>query len=230
MTVDEQWLTHPVFRQLSPEALTMLRLQGSVRTYAAGEHVFHEGEERPPALYILLSGSMHVSKVAASGKETIIRIVRPGEIFGSVVLFGKPAMPATATIDEAATVFSLPRSAFLDLIRQDPEWAMYLMHTLADRMRELQDRLHGVASERAPSRLAGILRHQAQRDGVWPQGSLTTPLSYAMLAQMGGITYEETVRIVRGWVRAGWLAYRRGGHVDVLDGVALAQVADNGGL
>jgi CRP-like cAMP-binding protein len=228
MTIDDEWLTHPVFRVLSQQSLAIVHEQGSVRSYAVGEHVFREGEERPQALYILLSGSMHVSKTAASGKETILRIVRPGEIFGSVVLFGKPAVSVTVTIDEPAVVFSLPRPAFLDLIRQDPEWAMYLMQTLAERLRELQDRLHGVASERAPSRLAGILRQQAQRDGVWPRGALTTPLSYATLAQMGGITYEETVRIVRGWVKAGWLAYRRGGHVDLLDGKSLAELADHG--
>jgi CRP-like cAMP-binding protein len=126
-------------------------------------------------------------------------------------------------------VFSLPRPAFLDLIRHDPEWAMYLMQIQAERLRELQDRLHGVASERAPCRLAGILRSQAMRDGAWPKGSLTTPLSYAMLAQMGGITYEETVRIMRGWVKAGWLAYRRGGRIDVIDGGTLADLADHCG-
>lgn len=229
MTVDEMWWSHPVFRVLGPASLTLIERQGSVRRFAAGERVFHEGEERPPALYILLSGAMHVSKMTATGKETVIRIVRPGDIFGSVVLFGKAMMPATATIDEAAVVFSLPRPAFLELIRQDPEWAMFLMQTQADRLRELQDRLHGVASERAPCRLAAILRAQAQRDGVWPTGKLKTPLGYALLAQMGGITYEETVRIVRGWAKAGWLAYRRGGHIDLLDGNALSAVAELGG-
>lgn len=228
MTVDETWLHHPVFQVLGKESLALIEQQGSVRSFEAGDCVFHEGDERPPALYILLSGSMHVSRAAATGKETVIRIVRPGEIFGSVVLFGNPKMPATARIDEPALVFSLPRAAFLDLIRQDPEWAMFLMQTQADRLRELQGRLHGVASERAPCRLAGILRDQAQRDGVWPKGALKTPLGYALLAQMGGITYEETVRIIRGWAKAGWLAYRRGGHIDLIDGKAIGVLADYG--
>lgn len=198
---------------------------GSITRYDAGSYVFHEGEQRPARLSVLLSGRLQMSKLASSGKETIMRLIHPGEMFGSLGLFGETTLPASALVVEDAKVFTMERDRLLEVIRESPELALSLLQALSDRLRETQNRLHAMASERAPNRLAQVLVQQARREGT-PEGQeLQEKLSYKMLAQMCGITYEETVRIMRGWIEAGILSYHRGGSIAMLNLARLDEIA-----
>lgn len=214
-----------LFNGLPVPTLKALVVAGRTSRHAQGAYVFHEGERRPPGLNVLLTGCLQISKLASSGKETIMRLIRPGEMFGSLVLFGEPVMPATALVLEEAQVFSIERDRFLALTKDRPELALVIMQSLCERLLDTQNRLHAMASERAPNRLAQVLVQEARREGIGGGVELQERLSYKQLAQMCGITYEETVRIMRGWVEAGYLTYQRGGRITLLDFARLSQLA-----
>jgi CRP/FNR family transcriptional regulator len=214
----------PIFASLEPRHVEALSRLSVVRAYDRGECVFLEGEPLPVCFHVLMAGTLQIVKISLSGKETAIRLIRPGELFAWAALLDTGMAPATARAMTPSRVLKVPRDALMQLLSEDPAVALKLLATLSERLRDVHEQLHAVVSERARTRLARlILRHQ-QREGL----AVQTPLPHQVLARMAGITYEESVRIVGEWSHGEtpMLAYRRGGHITVLDAQRLAVMAE----
>lgn len=213
----------PFFAGLGEDQLRSLAAAGGIRTLDPGECVLREAEPVPPYFHALVAGTIQIVKSAHSGKETTIRLIRPGEIFAWSALLDGGMAPATARAMTRCRVMVIPHDAMMGLLAREPALAARLLATLCERLRDLHEQLHDVISERARTRLARlILRHQ-RRDGATP-----TPLPHQVLSRMAGIAYEESVRIIGEWSHGPrpLLTYGRGGHITVLDPEALAAMAE----
>ena len=214
----------PIFAGLEQEALSAVARVAYVRQYERGECVFLEGERLPATFHVLVSGSLQIVKTSHAGKETAIRLIRPGELFAWAALLDTGLAPATARAMGPSQVLKLPQVELMQLLAAEPALALRLLATLSERLREVHEQLHAVVSERARTRLARLIQRHKLREG----STLETPLPHQVLARMAGITYEESVRIVSEWTHgdAPILAYRRGGHIQVLDPEGLAAMAE----
>jgi CRP/FNR family transcriptional regulator len=224
MISNETLMRLPIFAGLDDEALSAIGRLAFVRPYDRGECVFLEGEVLPACFHVLLTGSLQILKSSHAGKETAIRLIRTGELFGWAALLDTGVAPATARAMAPSRVMKIPRESLEGLLARHPALGLRLITTLSERLREVHEQLHAVVSERARTRLARLIVRHRQREG----DDLATPLPHQVLARMAGITYEESVRIVAEWTRdpEPLLAYRRGGVITVLDGDRLAQVAE----
>lgn len=215
--------TIPLFADLGEAQIARIAAVSFAHGVEPGECVIREAEPTPPYFHVLLLGSVQILKSAHSGKETTIRVLRPGEIFGWAALLDGGVAPATARAMVRSRVLKIPHEALLGLTAEQPAFALRLLAALCERLRDVHEQLHAVVSERARTRLARlILRHQ-HRDGGSP-----TPLPHQVLARMAGIAYEESVRIIGEWSHGPrpLLSYGRGGRITVLDPQALEALAE----
>lgn len=214
----------PIFAGLDARHLDTVARLAFVRIYERGECVFLEGEPLPPCFHVLITGTLQIVKSSHSGKETAIRLIRPGDLFAWAALLDTGVAPATARAMTPSRVLKIPKEALFRLLADEPAVALRLITTLSERLREVHEQLHAVISERARTRLARLIVRYQQREGL----TLQTPLPHQVLARMAGITYEESVRIVGEWTHepSPLLAYRRGGHITVLDPPRLAHLAE----
>ncbi len=213
----------PLFAGLDEAQIARIAAVSFARNVEPGECLIREAEPTPPYFHVLLTGSVQVLKSAHSGKETTLRLLRPGEIFGWAALLDGGGAPATARAMTRSRILLIPYEALVGLMAEQPAFALRLITTLCERLRDLHEQLHAVVSERARTRLARlILRHQ-RRDGGSP-----TPLPHQVLSRMAGIAYEESVRIIGEWSHGPHplLSYGRGGRITVLDPEALAALAE----
>jgi len=123
-----------------------------------------------------MSGRLHMSKIAASGKETILRILPAGEVFAAPALFGNGQAPATVAAIAPATVLTLDRQALLDGFAQTPELALRLLAVFNQQLQQLHQRVHGSVSERAILRLVNYLESMADYGAYLFAGSISTPM------------------------------------------------------
>src|SRR3989339_1109973 len=79
------------------------------------EAVFHEGE-KGFAVHLCGEGSIRVFKIGQDGRESVIKIIEPGEIFGEVVLFENSIYPASAVALTPSLVYVMPRQDFHGLL------------------------------------------------------------------------------------------------------------------
>lgn len=77
---------HPLLRDLPPALLEKLAACAMKARFEAGQNVFREGD---PAnrFYLILSGRVVLSSNDASGRETLVQTLGPGDVLGWSWLF-----------------------------------------------------------------------------------------------------------------------------------------------
>jgi CRP/FNR family transcriptional regulator len=96
------------FRGISPPSLRSLAAACIPKRVSRREVLFHEGQEGD-SLYILAAGAVQLFKTAEDGREVVIRTLKPGEIFGEVVLFETNRYPVSAAVLADGVVLRLTR-------------------------------------------------------------------------------------------------------------------------
>src|SRR5690348_17822970 len=76
----------PLFEGLDEESARTLRRQMPDVKLSRGEHLFLEGQEGD-RLYIVLDGKLKLTRAAADGRENLLSVLGPGEMFGELSLF-----------------------------------------------------------------------------------------------------------------------------------------------
>jgi CRP-like cAMP-binding protein len=104
---------------------------------------------------------------------------------------------------------------------------LQIIAVLTERLQNLHQIVHGLASERAIVRLAQFIQAAAIAEGTnaTEQGiCLRSRLPYYQIARSIGITYEECVRLFKQIQTV--VTYQRGGKIVVLDRAKLDAIAN----
>jgi CRP-like cAMP-binding protein len=222
----EQLRQISIFASLPEPILERLQHHAQVKHYLANEMVMSEFDALPRRLYALAAGRLRISKTASTGKETILRVISPGEMFAAPALFGNGIAPATVIAEVDCEVVTVDREALIEAIRTDPEIALSMLSLFNQRLQQLHNTVHGLVSERAIARLARYIQYFAHEHGTESTSkgeSLKSQLSYYQIARSIGITYEECVRLFKQLQPI--VAYRRGGRIIVTDWQKLDVIA-----
>ena len=76
----------PLFDALDEEGARTLRRQMAEVKLSRGEHLFMEGDDGD-SLYVVIEGKMKLTRAAADGRENLLSVIGPGEMFGELSLF-----------------------------------------------------------------------------------------------------------------------------------------------
>ncbi|MBN3948975.1 MAG: Crp/Fnr family transcriptional regulator [Nostoc sp.] len=223
----EQLRQISLFSGLDLDQLVQLRTHAVVKQYLRGEIILHEGDRLPAKLFAVLGGRIEIKKTAATGKETILRILPAGELFAAPALFGDGVAPATVVAEQDCQILTIERTTLLEMIQNTPELALQIIAVLTERLQLLHQVVHGLASERAIVRLAQFIQAAAIAEGtdVTEHGlQLRSRLPYYQIARSIGITYEECVRLFKQIQAV--VTYQRGGKILVLDQMKLDAIAN----
>ena len=203
-----------VFQDVTTIQLESLIPHSYVREYQQGEIVMQEGDRISPQLHALITGRLEIKKTADSGKETLVRLIPPGEIFAAPAIFGNGISPATVICQVESQVLTIDRDALLQAISQSPEISLRILEVFNQRLQQLHNTVHGLISERAMVRLIRLLQYYRERDGTYSVADgdcLNIKLPYYQMARSIGITYEECVRLFKKLKEI--VIYKRGGTI-----------------
>lgn len=120
--------------------------------------LFREGE-RGEAMYLLVRGRISLHKLSPDGRETVIKVLKPGEVFAEVILFEQKFYPVTALALTEILVFKLLRRDLLGLLRQE-DFRNDFIAMLLRKQRYLADRIQQLTSQDVEQRLCVFLREQ----------------------------------------------------------------------
>ena len=119
---------------------------GEPRRYRTDQVIFREGEPGD-GLFILVEGSVRISKRSATGEEALA-ILEPGAFFGEMALIDYLPRAADALANAETDVFFIPLPALRDLLEQHPQLAMKVLFALCEvltqRLRETNERFMSV--------------------------------------------------------------------------------------
>jgi CRP/FNR family cyclic AMP-dependent transcriptional regulator len=205
--VDEVLAKAGLFQGIAAEAAEAVAASLEHVDYGRGETVFAEGEQGD-TLYIVLSGKVKIGRRATDGRENMLSVMGPSDMFGELSLFDPGPRTATATVVTEARLASLAHSALRPWITDRPEIAEQLLRVLARRLRRTNDALADLIFTDVPGRVAKQLLALSERFGSEEADGLRVhhDLTQEELAQLVGASRETVNKALadfasRGWVR-----------------------------
>lgn len=99
--------------------------------------ILHTKEQAPNGLFFVCSGKVRISNFTPEGKEVILTWLTSGDWFGEISSFDNLPRTHCATVDEPATILTVPHKAFTQLCDKYPEMYRYFIPIFCQRMRAL---------------------------------------------------------------------------------------------
>lgn len=214
-----------LFVSLTSEALGDVAARARVLPLDAGTVLFAQGTPAERC-HAVLSGRVRIAQSGEEGSQLIVRFVGPGEMFGTMALFTDQRYPATAVTVVDTLEISWTEPQLLELIHQYPQIALNLVRVVGARLREVQERLREVATQRVDQRIAhALLRLTGNTSSPGrQQAEIAFPLTRQDMADMCGATLYTASRVLTAWEKAGYITTHRR-HLSILDLDAIRRIA-----
>lgn len=208
--VAEQLAGMDLFVGLAREALADVAGRGRLQTLARGTILFAQGAPAD-SCHALITGRVRIAQSGPEGDQVIVRFVGPGETFGTVALFTDGRYPAEAAAVIDSVGISWPEPTLLELIHQYPQIALNLVRIVGERLREAQERLRELATQRAEQRIAHALLRLTDADAIAGKhgAAIEFPLTRQDVAEMCGATLYTVSRFLTAWEKAGYIETHR---------------------
>ena len=172
--------------------------------HRAREYVFMEGD---PArwLYVVKTGRVKIVRQSRAGRDVVLELLGPGEVFGGVAVIEQRPYPASAQAVEASTVIRIPAPTILALSERHPSLIREMALVIGRRLRAAHDSVKSLAVDPVEARLAARLLRLAESDGTRGPRDVTLPfhLTRQSLADMTGTTVDTAIRVVSHWLKQG---------------------------
>jgi CRP/FNR family transcriptional regulator, transcriptional activator FtrB len=181
----------PLFCDLGSAVLAEITMEASVIKYARNDIIFRQGDA-PDALRVVLDGQVGMSGTVADGGETMVEILKAGEMFiAAAVLTQKPfLMSAVALVP--SRILALPGERFRRDVRERPDLAYVMLTSLSRHFRSLVREVKDLKLKSAAQRLAlYLIGLTARREG---STIVRLPHSKSVIAARVGVRPETLSR------------------------------------
>lgn len=181
----------PLLCELPPETLAKVTASASVQRFPRGAVLFNQGE-RPSYLHVLIEGQVGLIGISAEGTETVVEIMKAGEMFiAAAVLTDKPWL-MTAKALQAARLLLIPAEQLRSDLRQNPDLAIAMLTSLSQHFRRIVHEVKNLKLKSAAQRLASyLLSLTVKHEGAT---LLRLPYNKTLIAARIGIRPESLSR------------------------------------
>ncbi len=211
-----------LFRDFSESDRRELEPYLSTAAFRKKETIFSEGDP-PEWFYLVLQGKVKITKVSHEGKEIILEVISPTDIFGGVAVIRGFPYPANAVAMENTEVLKISRKNLMRLVDRFPNLMYLIALQLGDRMKSSHDSLKNIALERVEARIAALLLKLAGKIGTATANGILIDMRLTKqdVADMVGTTVETSIRTFSKFRKQGLVA-ESGGKIIVRDKKGLA--------
>lgn len=205
---DKVWYLRRIdlFAGIGEPEMQRLVERTTMREFSRGNIILHPNEPQE-MVYLIKEGRVKVSRYSPDGREQILALLEPSDIFGELALV-QGAEPVHIEAFEDTLICVLYRDDFLALIRRQPELMLHVVKMLAERLRVAEEEIADLVFRDVPGRLAALLLRLAEAYGQKAGGGLrlSLRLTHHDIASMIGATRETVTSTLSGFRNAGLIA------------------------
>lgn len=176
-------------------------------------------------IYFLIKGKAKLTRVEEDGKELLLDILTPGEIFGPMQSESKYSSTLVVALNKCI-VGHIHETDFNQLQKEKPNLCLAINKVLGSRLVKLENRLEELLFRDVPSRLARLLLRLSDEYpyqlvcGV----RIDVVLTQQDMANLIGATRQSTSSTINRFKREGWIE-AHGNHICVHNRKALQDLA-----
>ena len=204
--MDETLARAGIFQGIDPTAVEALSSALEPVEFPRAHVIFAEGEPGD-RLYIIVSGKVKIGRRSGDGRENLLAVFGPSDMFGELSIFDPGPRTSTATTVTEVRAVTMDRAALHEWIGKRPEIADQLLRVIARRLRRTNNMLADLIFTDVPGRVAKALLQLAQRFGSQEAGMLrvTHDLTQEEIAQLVGASRETVNKALADFAHRGWL-------------------------
>lgn len=196
-----------LFCELSPQELEELARHAEWRSLPARKHVVLQGCQSQE-MYAVLRGRLKVVRESEDGREGILSILEPGEVFGELAMLD--GGPRTATVEtlEPCELLVLRRPDVIGFLENHPKVMHQLILVLCQRLRNVDEMVQDTLFLPLPQRLGKALKSLATEHGT--DGKIDLKFTQQEIGNLVGASRESVNKQLNAWQDEGWLTMEEG--------------------
>ena len=152
---------HFLLGKLSGDEIDTLLHFARVERYPAGEEIYAKGSPGQ-SMMAVLRGTAKMTSVSSEGKEIVLNIMHPGDIFGEIALLDGGERSADAVAMTDCEILVLHRRDFMPILEKRADICLILLRILCQRLRQTSEQVEDVLFRHLESRVAKALLHLAE--------------------------------------------------------------------
>lgn len=197
---------NPLLSELSDEETALFRPHTHVVLLSRGDRLFSEGD-LGDRLYLVIGGKIKLTRTAPDGRESLVSVNGPGDMFGELAMFDPTYRTSTATAVTDARLAVIAHDDLRAVLATQPAVALLLLKALAQRLRRITDVNTNLIFTDVPGRVARALLDLADKFGTQvPDGTqVHHDLTQEELAQYVGASRETVNKALADFVSRGWI-------------------------
>ena len=196
-----------LFRGLATGEREALVNRARMRQFATEEPIFLMGAPGT-SMMAVLSGSVRISIPSNEGREIVLAVLQPGEVFGEIAVLDGKDRTADAHAVTACTLAVLERRDVLEFLERQPNAWPRVVEVLCGRLRATDRQMAEVAMEQLPVRLAKALLRMSYVETL-SRSAERIQVSQRELGNIVGAARESVNKCLNEWQRSGWVRIER---------------------
>lgn len=197
---DKYWFLKQcsLFEKLSPNQIEQVESQSRMRKFSKGSLVYLPSDQSESVL-LLISGRIKLYHLTPDGKQALLALIDPGELFGELAVLEGGTREEFAEAMDSAQVVAIPRSVIHDLMENHAGVSLGVTRLLGLRRRRVERRLKSLLFRSNRERLVHLLVELLEKYGQNEEEGvrIAIRLSHQDLANIIGST-RETVTVLLG--------------------------------
>ncbi|ACL25536.1 Crp/Fnr family transcriptional regulator [Chloroflexus aggregans] len=217
----QPFLSVPLFAGLDESTVAVILAAGRPLRVRRGRSLF---TEQTPAtwVYLVKDGWFRLYKLAANGRQSVVRLAIPPEIIGISALFPDAIYTLSAQAITSSLVLRWSATVMQTFAQTYPQLRQNSLQILTKLREDLQQQVLELATEPVEQRLAHTLRRLADQYHCVPQadGWITIPIMQRDLADLIGASHYTVNRLLHQWQQQGLVVFPSA-HLLMVDLVAI---------
>jgi CRP/FNR family cyclic AMP-dependent transcriptional regulator len=185
-------------------AFTNVALEGIVSSAKRFEcdrnHVIFEEGSEADELFVVETGRIAIGRRSPDGRESLVALMEPGDLFGEMPLFDDGDRSASARALERSTVLCIPYEPVRRALDDDPRLLWNVVSLLAQRLRTTDSALVDAVLLDVTGRTAKRLLELAGE-----ADEFQLPITQEELAGLVGASRERVNKSIAAFIRLGWI-------------------------
>jgi len=198
-----------------------------VRKFKKNELIYRDSES-PAQLMFLLFGKVKVYKDGISGKNQILRVVKPIEVFAYRAYFAGEEYRTAGMALEPSTVAFIDMKLVIEMMKENYNVSFFFIRRLAKELGASDERTVNLTQKHLRGRLAEALIFLEDTYGVEQDGyTLSIYLSREDLADLSNMTTSNAIRTLSSFANEKLIAID-GRKIKIIEDAELRKVSEMG--
>lgn len=200
-----------ILAALSPEEMQELARLSSMRQIPKNSIIYFP-EDVDQKLYFLKTGKVKLSYYSPDGKEMILSLLSPGEVFGELAILGDGTRNEIAEVVDDALLCSISVDQLEKMLDKNPVFNRQITKLIGLRLKKVQSRLTSLVFKSAPERVRAFIKELSDEHGrllLTGQKEIKLHLTHDEIAKLTATARQSVTTVFNELEKAGIIAYDR---------------------